>query len=1029
MTHTLECDFETRSDIDLRKHGAYVYFESPNARVLLGSFKYGNERFRWDDLGDGAPPARYVELVEQGVMTSAHNRAFEALCLKWLHENRGWPLPAPEQARCTAATSAALQLPRSLDKLGQALDLDVKKDKEGMRLIRKFSIPQKGGHFIEPEDDPEDFEKFHAYCDVDVETEAEADERMVPLSDAEQAVYVLSEKINNRGIRIDVESAQAALRIADKAKLQLDHQMREITGGAVRKCSEVAKLTAWVNEQGVEVASLAKADLDDALAYPDLPSHVREALETRQEAAKTSTAKVKAMLDRASRDGRVRGTFLYHGAGTGRWTNMGVNFANMPRPRKTYEPLRQDLVFEAIRTGDPDYLRFLYGPDLGRPLHLLSDAIRGFIMAAPGHDLVQADYSGIEGAVVAWLADERWKLDEMHKIIADPSIPDLYRQTAAGILSLPLDEVTKSHWARQAVGKPAELACFAPDTQILTSNGAKAIVEVTTDDLLWDGVEWVKHKGVVAKSARRTVDVDGIGVTEDHLILTGRTWRPAWELASNPDTLGRALATGSGSLPWSASIRGQRAACAGSWSSVLAGSRSILSRLATSDPANPQDATPAQRRKLGKLAQRCITATTTLCRTPSIASGFSTAFRRAIRAALTPKHATLAPTVGAVLPSHGAGIAAPFSNTSLLLTGGMTRAWNWTVSTWTGLTGLGICGSRPKARTRKTKDASTQCPQDCSTLNPRSGACGPVYDILLAGPRNRFTVLSDSGAMIAHNCGYQGGVSAFYTFARNGGVDLDSVAPSVLASADGAAREKAEKRYEANYKRNQARARELSHDAWVACEIIKNGWREQNAAIAQSWKDLEAAAREAVENPGTVAEAARVKYVVRFGFLWALLPSGRCLAYGAPRLKAQVWAKVKLEDGSWSDAEVMDRADAERGERAGKVQIDGNTSDKVTTMTVDSTTKKWRRQGMYGGLWCENNTQAVARDLLVNGMFKAEKAGYPVIAHVYDEIISEVPRGYGDLSAFEQLICELPDWAEGLPLTAGGWRGKRYRKD
>jgi DNA polymerase len=87
------------------------------------------------------------------------------------------------------------------------------------------------------------------------------------------------------------------------------------------------------------------------------------------------------------------------------------------------------------------------------------------------------------------------------------------------------------------------------------------------------------------------------------------------------------------------------------------------------------------------------------------------------------------------------------------------------------------------------------------------------------------------------------------------------------------------------------------------------------------------------------------------------------------------------------------------------------------------------RYGLYGGLAFENIVQAIARDLLVNGMWKAEGAGYPIIAHVYDEIIAEVPRGFGDLAAFEKLICELPAWAAGMPLTAGGWRGKRYRKD
>lgn len=138
---------------------------------------------------------------------------------------------------------------------------------------------------------------------------------------------------------------------------------------------------------------------------------------------------------------------------------------------------------------------------------------------------------------------------------------------------------------------------------------------------------------------------------------------------------------------------------------------------------------------------------------------------------------------------------------------------------------------------------------------------------------------------------------------------------------------------------------------------------------------------------------------------------------------------MKLPDGEWSESEVMDRDYAERAERLGLVKIEGRTSDKVTFIGVNSTTKRWERSALYGGLLAENNTQAIARDLLVNGMLKAEEAGYPIIATVYDEIITEIPRGFGDLKAFEQLICELPAWAKGLPLTAGGWRGKRYRKD
>jgi hypothetical protein len=1023
----IEADFETRSAVDLRKHGPYVYFEHPSARVLLGSFKLGEDRFRWR-YGEPCPEPLRAH-IEAGGQIAAHNAAFEALCFDWLADHCGWPRPALGQFRCTAATAAAMQLPRALEKLSDALGLPVEKDKEGKRLIRKFSLPGKGGGFVEPEDDPEDFDRFHDYCDMDVEVEAAADARMVPLSDAEQAVYTLSERINRRGIRIDVDSARAALVLADRAKAALDVQMRETTAGAVRKCSEVARLTAWVAEQGVEVASLAKADLDDVLAKPDLPSHVRAALETRREAAKTSTSKIKAMLDRANADGRVRGTYMYHGAGTGRWTSMGVNFANMPRSRKAFEGVRQDVLFEAIRHGDPEYLQALYGPELGRPLHLLSDAIRGFIWAAPDHDLIQADYSNIEGVMVAWLAGEEWKLEAFREIFADPDAhPDLYRRTAAGILGLPLEEVTKKHWARQAVGKPAELACFAPDTQVLTDHGVKTIVEVLDTDKLWDGEEWVKHRGVVERPARRVADVDGIGVTPDHLIMTGQKWTPARKLASSPSILASALATGSESLRSLASAKGPQAGCTPSSCGAPAAPSPTRSRRRTCAAALQRAAIGA-RKLLPGSGERDISATPISCPTRAIAPDFSTASRLATAGVSTRATGGSRTTAGEGSPSRGAATAGGSWRISSRWTAGTTRISNSIASTWMAITRRETCGSSLARRTRGTSAASATCSAASRASNGKTPYFGPVFDIAYAGPRNRFTVLSDSGALVVHNCGYQGGVSAFYTFARNGGVDMAGIAPPVLEGADPEALEKARRRYANNWKRNQARARELPEDAWVACEIIKNGWRAQNPAIAKSWHDLEAAARSAVQEPGTVREAARVRYCVRFGYLWALLPSGRCLCYGAPRLKDQVWAKVLLEDGSWSDAEVMDRDAAERAELAGKVRIQGETSAKVTVMGTDSATKRWRRYALYGGLLCENNTQASARDILVNGMQNVEAAGYPVVAHVYDEVIAEIPRGFGSQDEFNALLCRLPAWAGGLPIAADGWRGKRYRKD
>jgi DNA polymerase len=693
-------------------------------------------------------PDDLAQAIRDGATIVAWNAQFEHLAFDLLADRCGWPRPHEDAYLDTAAAAAAMSLPRALGDAAAALGLDVQKDKDGQRLIRKFSIPRKpkkdeppGLYWNEPEDHVEDFKLFMKYCMNDVATEEAAAKRLVPLSDDEQRVWLLDQRINRRGIRIDTKSARAAIRLADKAKARLDREMLAATAGYVRKCSEPGKLIEWVQEQGVDLNSAAKAEIADLLELDDVPAHVRKALEIRQEAAKTSVSKLSAMMARASSDGRVRGTFMYHGASTGRWSNTGVNFANLPRPRKIYEKAIEDglttqALFGAIRHEDPDWLVMQFGDKLGRPLHLLSDAIRGFIWAAPDHDLLQADYSGIEGAVIAWLADEDWKVQALFDIKADPSIPDLYRQTAAQIMNTTTDVITKKHPLRQSVGKVSELAL-----------------------------------------------------------------------------------------------------------------------------------------------------------------------------------------------------------------------------------------------------------------------------------------------------GFGGGVSAFYSMAKGYGIKLDELFGPVWETADEERRAKAVKRYEGSLARGKDRTTELSREAWVACELIKVGWRAANPAIAASWRHLEGAVRQAVQNPGEVFHAAKCAYKVAQGFLWCRLPSGRCLAYGSPRLKDQVWAKVLLPDGSWSDSEVVDKELAEKHERAGTMRIEGNTSPKVSALGVNSTTRKWERFGLYGGLCAENCTQAVARDLLVNGMWKAEQAGYPIIATVYDEIITEVPRGFGDVKEFERLICELPAWADGLPLTASGWRGKRYRKD
>jgi DNA polymerase len=680
-------------------------------------------------------PDDLKQAIADGAVLVAHNAEFEMLAFAWLAKRDGWL--APKKYACTAAMAAALSLPRDLETLGLVLGLAIQKDKEGKRLINLFSKAKRGGvGFNEPEDFPADYEKFKDYCRRDVESEEAAEKRMVPLSRDEQDVYRLGLAINARGLRIDRRSAYAAITLAERSKALFDEQMSKATGGVVQRCTDVGKLAAWINHEGVAVASAAKADLI-ALLDPVVgaPFHVKQAVLIRLASGKTSVAKIESMLKRASSDGRVRGSFVYHAASTGRFQSFGVNFYNLPRPRRIFEEahLSTQLLFDVIRGGDPRVMQYLYEGDLGSPLHLLADAIRGFVWAAPRHRLIVSDYSGIEGAVVAWLAGEEWKLKAMAEIIADPMLPDMYRRAAATIMGLPVDSIGKKHMLRQSVGKVSELAL-----------------------------------------------------------------------------------------------------------------------------------------------------------------------------------------------------------------------------------------------------------------------------------------------------GFGGGVGAFASMARAYAVDLSGLFDPVWEASDPAIREKAERRWKGAKSRKEPSTLLMTRSEWLACEMIKIGWRLANPAITQSWYDLEEAVRNAVKTPGSVHTAAKVSYRMAGGFLFAMLPSGRCLAYPAPKLRAQVRAS-RLIDGNWAEAEVMERDLAEKLAAIGVARIESKTWPKVTALGVGPN-KKPQRFALYGGLIAENNTQATARDILINGMRKAEAAGYPVIGTVYDEIITEVPSDFGDVDEFSALICQLPQWAAGLPLTAGGYAAKRYRK-
>lgn len=263
-----------------------------------------------------------------------------------------------------------------------------------------------------------------------------------------------------------------------------------------------------------------------------------------------------------------------------------------------------------------------------------------------------------------------------------------------------------------------------------------------------------------------------------------------------------------------------------------------------------------------------------------------------------------------------------------------------------------------------------------------------------------------TGKVAELSCQYQTGVGGIRKFARQNKIKLAKLYPTLWDVADGEQREYVEKRFADRVAAHDEHAKVLGREGWIAGELIKTGWRAKHPCIVDAWSLLEDAATQAVLSTGSTHSALGVSYRVAHGFLWCKLPSGRCLAYGAPRFQDV--------EAPWAD-KTLPEAKREK-------------KKSVTVMGVDSQTEKWVRFAIYGGSLFNNVVQGSARDILVNGMLLAEEAGYPIVLHTHDELMAELPRGVGNYREFEQIICQLPDWADGLPLVASGWAGKRYRK-
>lgn len=336
MSH-LHVDFETISAADIKKGGADLYARHPSTDILCMAFAFDEEPISLIKTGEKLP-ARVAEHVKAGGVVIAHNAPFELAI--WEHVGRRkykWPKLSPEQIHCTMAMAYAMAMPGSLEMVAPAAGIAHQKDMMGNRIMLQLSQPR---DIVDGEvvwwtyaDAPEKFERLYAYCKQDILVEREVFKRLMRLSESEREIWQLDHRINQRGVQIDLKAAKVAIEMVAIEKKRLDHEMRKITNEGVATCTATKQLTDWIKFRGVEdVEGVAKADILALLEREGLPADVRKALQLRQEAAKSSIAKLEMMVKGACDDGRVRGTLQYHAAATGRWGGRRIQPQNFPRP-------------------------------------------------------------------------------------------------------------------------------------------------------------------------------------------------------------------------------------------------------------------------------------------------------------------------------------------------------------------------------------------------------------------------------------------------------------------------------------------------------------------------------------------------------------------------------------------------------------------------------------------------------------------------------------------------------------------------
>ena len=511
MTHIATIDFETYSEAGYRfnpavgrfiplqkgKPGlkginAAVYAEHPSTRVISLAYDIGTGIRLWTP--GGKDPMDLWYYILKGGLIEAHNSSFEYYIWKYVcAERMGWPVLPLRLLRCSSSKAKAAGLPGALGQLTKVLKPAEGKDTRGTQLIRLLSIPKRptktdSGLYRSVEKYPGLYREMYEYNMQDVRSEESISAIMPELSPFELRVWQLDQKINTSGVYIDQKGLADCLEIFRQAETKYTAEIVFLTNGTVQTVGEITKRSAgdkWLISQGVDLPSLDKPTIKDALEYRDWTGTLKckRLLKIRQIIGGANVKKLFAMARTVSADGRLRDLFVYCGAErTGRWAGRGPQPQNLknsgPNCIKclacrqirghTGMCVCECTEGDALEWGDTTTKAALetiatrsleaVESQWGNAIAIISSCLRSLFIASPKHDLICSDYSAIEAVVLAALAGEEWRLEVFR------THGKIYEASAAMAYGVPLQKIldhktkTGKHHALRKKGKVRELA-------------------------------------------------------------------------------------------------------------------------------------------------------------------------------------------------------------------------------------------------------------------------------------------------------------------------------------------------------------------------------------------------------------------------------------------------------------------------------------------------------------------------------------------------------------------------------------------